>query len=294
MIGDPVNSAEKQAALVEMLRRKSAFGAVGQLSGDKVLAPMGADQQQQAQQQAQQIGRNVQADRSMAFQQQQEAREAADRQQQFKLTQGSQDLTKRGQDLDYSQGLERTRAMLEAAQAKADKVAEPTEGERKAATLGVRLEGALRTLKDIPTESQKPGWLEKGAEAVGMDTGANLLRSPDRQIANGAQLDALDAALTLATGASYTKEQLANLRSSYFPQIGDTDKQIESKNARFATIVDTAKLAAGRAGGAVDKVLGARPPTGAAPKKVKRTGKHNGRPVVEYDDGTVSYADQSG
>jgi len=131
-----------------------------------------------------------------------------------------------------------------------------TEGERKAAALGTRLDAALTSLNAITgtaPDAVKPGLIERGLEGVGMEAAANTVRSSERQQADAAQLDALDAALTLATGAAYTKEQLQNLRKAYFPQIGDSEDNVAAKQARFETIVKTARIAAGRAEPSIDK-----------------------------------------
>lgn len=130
-----------------------------------------------------------------------------------------------------------------------------SEGERKAAALGTRLEGSLRELAGIPMNEQKPGVMETVASVAG-ETAANLARSSDRQRADSAQLDALDAALTLATGAAYTKEQLQNLRKSYFPQLGDSEANRKAKEKRFEMIVKTARIAAGRAEPAINEAQG--------------------------------------
>lgn len=137
-----------------------------------------------------------------------------------------------------------------------------TEGERKAAALATRLDASLQKLQAVTAgneASQKPGVLERGFENIGMETAANIARSPARQRVNAAQLDALDAALTLATGAAYTKEQLESLRTSYFPQMGDDETTVKDKRDRFALIVETARIAAGRAEPSVDKALATRP-----------------------------------
>jgi hypothetical protein len=130
------------------------------------------------------------------------------------------------------------------------------EAERTAAFLGTRLADALGTLKTISTDDQTPGLAEKGLQAMGADTAANWVRGEDRQKANAAQRDALDAALTLATGAAYTKEQIDAMRESYFPQIGDTDAVKTDKSKRLDMLIEAAKVKAGRAADQIDKVLG--------------------------------------
>jgi hypothetical protein len=132
--------------------------------------------------------------------------------------------------------------------------------ERKVAALGVRLEGSLRSLNGITERnpgSERPTVAERAAEGLPLvgEIAANKIRSSDRQQADAAQLDALDAALTLATGAAYTKEQLQNLRKAYFPQIGDTDETVKAKEARFESIVQAARIAAGRAEPAINAAL---------------------------------------
>ncbi len=137
-----------------------------------------------------------------------------------------------------------------------------TEGERKAAALATRLDSSLQKLSAVTAgspDSQKPGIMERGFENADMETAANMVRSQARQRVNAAQLDALDAALTLATGAAYTKEQLESLRTSYFPQLGDDEETVKDKRERFALIVETARIAAGRAEPSVDKALATQP-----------------------------------
>ncbi len=251
LMGEPVNTREKQAAIADLLRRRAGFAGVAQLTGDPALAPMGEQQAQQTQQQAQMLGQNARAAQQAQLQQQQEARIAAGQQQQM-------DLTRRGQDLDYQAALASTMAHLKAAQEKP--AAQPTESERKNATLAARLEGSLRTLEGITEKEQTPGLLERGLETVGVESLANLARSEDRQRADAAQRDALDAALTLSTGASYTKEQLEGQRKAHFPQINDTPKVIAEKRDRLMRLVASARAAAGRAEGNVDAALAAAPP----------------------------------
>jgi len=130
------------------------------------------------------------------------------------------------------------------------------EAERTAAFLGTRLADSLRTLKTISTEDQTPGWGEKGLQAMGADAAANLVRGENRQRASAAQRDALDAALTLATGAAYTKEQIEAMRESYFPQLFDSDAVKADKEKRFEMLLEAAKVKAGRAADQIDKVLG--------------------------------------
>lgn len=133
----------------------------------------------------------------------------------------------------------------------------PSGEERKGATLAVRLEGALQALQkieEIDPSALSPTLPEKAVGSV-TEMGANAIRSPLRQQAAAAQLDALDAALTLSTGAAYTREQLEGLRNSYFPQIGDDPATVASKQARYEALVNSAYIAAGRAAPQVGEAL---------------------------------------
>jgi hypothetical protein len=132
----------------------------------------------------------------------------------------------------------------------------PTEGEKKTATLAGRLEQSLTDLQAI--EQEKPGALKPEVAPSLLQSGmlsyipgaemiAGKISSADRLRAEAAQLDALDAALTLGTGAAYTREQLRGYAKAYFPQIGDTPAVIEEKNRRFANIVRLARSQAGSA-----------------------------------------------
>jgi hypothetical protein len=138
----------------------------------------------------------------------------------------------------------------------------PTEGERKAATLLQRLEGSSNQLDQALRENPsaaKPELMAQGLRSVGMEAAANTTLNAKRQRVEAAQLDILDAALTLGTGAAYTKEQLLGYRQSYFPQIGDTKEQVADKKARLENVINAAKIAAGRAGAQVS-------PTQATPR----------------------------
>lgn len=138
------------------------------------------------------------------------------------------------------------------AKAGATTIQMPTEGERKAGALASRLSFAMQQIQDtLGTAGEdvtSPTAFESIAKAVGGEAGQRLASSEDRQIINAAQLDMLDAALTLGTGAAYTKEQLEGYRESYFPQYGDSQATIEAKQKRLMNLIETAKSAAGRAG----------------------------------------------
>ncbi len=180
-----------------------------------------------------------------------------------------QAVTMRGQDIAASTSRANAELAARTAAAKGAAGGQPTGEERKNAYLATRLQGALTKLNEIDAknpDAAKPGYWEKIAgdtPLLGNETAANLARGSARRQAHTAQLDALDAALTLGTGAAYTKEQLAGYAVSYFPQIGDDDAVIADKKERFTNLVDAARAAAGRAAPNIDTALGNAPQTAA-------------------------------
>ena len=131
-------------------------------------------------------------------------------------------------------------------------VGNPSEDERKAAGYMNRIQLGQNTLGDITAknpDAAKQSLLQRGASMLpvfGEDL-SNLAASTDRQRVEAAQLDMLDAALTLNTGAAYTREQLKGLSKSYFPQIGDDPATMQDKKARLDALIETARIRAGRA-----------------------------------------------
>lgn len=142
-----------------------------------------------------------------------------------------------------------------------------TEGERKAATLLQRMQSSEAQLEAALKKDQsaaKPGLVSSGLRSMGMDTIANTVTPENRQKVEAAQLDILDAALTLGTGAAYTKEQLEGYRKSYFPQLGDKPETVKDKQDRLNNVLNAARIAAGRAAGQVSE-----PQPQAKPKRIK-------------------------
>jgi hypothetical protein len=131
-----------------------------------------------------------------------------------------------------------------------------TESERKAATLLQRLQFSedqlTKALVNDPNAA-KPGLFTSALNVLSTPL-ANTLTPEARQRVESAQLDILDSALTLGTGAAYTKEQLEGYRRSYFPQIGDKPEQVKDKKARLENIISAAKIAAGRSATLVPSV----------------------------------------
>lgn len=134
-----------------------------------------------------------------------------------------------------------------------------TEDEKRSAGLAIRMENALADMNAKP-EGAKPQVIPEVLRRLPLvgEALANKATPYERQTVEAAQLDALDAALTLATGAAYTKEQLAGLSKSYFPQLGDDDRTIADKKSRLSDVIETARIRAGRASGTIGKVTGNR------------------------------------
>lgn len=142
-------------------------------------------------------------------------------------------------------------SQLEGAKRSVTNINMPNEGERKAATLSNRLNFSVGQINDAVGKDPTAGMPNTGAEIARFLTRNDILpqrlTSVQRQIVESAQLDILDAALTLGTGAAYTREQLDGYRKSYFPQIGDKPENVVAKRARLQNILVSAEIASGRA-----------------------------------------------
>lgn len=128
-----------------------------------------------------------------------------------------------------------------------------TEDQAKSAGYALRMDNALKLMGEIG--KQNPGATRPGVVAgvtnMLPEGAANMLRPEARQRVESAQLDALDAALTLNTGAAYTREQLQGMSRSYFAQPGDDDKTVADKQTRLNSLIQTARLRAGDKGAAM-------------------------------------------
>jgi hypothetical protein len=146
-----------------------------------------------------------------------------------------------------------------------------SESERTAGFLLQRIRDSQRQLSQAVKENPgaaKPGIAQEAIRAGAGEAAANIATGADRQRVESAQLDILDAALTLGTGAAYTREQLLGYRKSYFPQIGDDDAAIADKQERLQNLIRAAEVKAGRA--ATD--------TGGGPKRIKDNAEYDALP----------------
>lgn len=132
----------------------------------------------------------------------------------------------------------------------AAKSKEPTVSEQNASYNINRVLRAATEIKDVTAKDPSalaPSAAEAAAQSVGMGGTANVARSSNRQIVYGAQRDALDALLYLATGAAYNKEQLQGAWDSYMPAYTDDAATKLAKQERLNTLLDDAKTRAGKA-----------------------------------------------
>ena len=147
----------------------------------------------------------------------------------------------------------------------------PSGEERKAGFMSTILDRnilQMQTALGVDPTAVKPNVAASVVESV---TGPNLLsrsmKPAQRQIVEDSQLDVLDAALTLRTGAAYTREQLNAMRDTYFPVLGDKPDAITQKKQRLESLLEGAYIASGRA--TPPRV--STPPPPAPPSKVKST-----------------------
>lgn len=113
-----------------------------------------------------------------------------------------------------------------------------------------RVLNAATEIKDVVAKDPSalaPDAAEATARSVGLEGAANAARSTNRQIVYGAQRDALDALLYLATGAAYNKEQLQGAWDSYMPAFTDDKATRTAKQNRLNRLMEDAKVRAGKA-----------------------------------------------
>ena len=107
--------------------------------------------------------------------------------------------------------------------------------------------GQINEIGKKDPDAVKPSGSEAFASSWGMGGTANFARNANRQIVFGAQRDALDALLYLATGAAYNKEQLEGQMAAYIPSFTDKPENVAAKKARMTDLIKSAKTRAGKA-----------------------------------------------
>jgi hypothetical protein len=128
----------------------------------------------------------------------------------------------------------------------------PSESERTAGYLTTRLKNSLEQYQIAIGQTPKAAMPNMMGEVIKGITRSDYLKNlatPEaRQRVEAAQLDMLDAALTMATGAAYTREQLESTRRTLFPELGDKPATIRDKAKRLDDLLKEAAMTkAGRA-----------------------------------------------
>jgi hypothetical protein len=152
---------------------------------------------------------------------------------------------------DQAKQVENKVLQLEAAKASVTHVNMPAADERKTGFLSNILDRNILQMQNalgVDPNAVKPNVPASIVEAI---SGPNLLsrslKPAQRQIIEDSQLDVLDTALTLSTGAAYNREQLIGKREAYFPNLGDKPAAVAAKRQRLEGLLDSAFIMAGRA-----------------------------------------------
>jgi hypothetical protein len=161
----------------------------------------------------------------------------------------SQGVTMRGQDMTAATAAAGQGVTMRGQDMTATTAKTAVSEQQAAYNIGRLLTAAnqIKNITEKDTSSLKPGAKEALASSFGMSGTANLARSANRQIVQGAQRDALDALLYLATGAAYNKEQLAGQMDAYIPAFTDTPEAVLAKQVRMTDLIQSAKSRAGKA-----------------------------------------------
>ena len=133
----------------------------------------------------------------------------------------------------------------------ATRIVMPTEGERKDTYNLNRIISAQARIR-AAVAKDPTALAPSGKEAVvssipGAEKWTYKTQSPQRQIVAGAQAEMIDALLTLATGAAYTKEQLEAQREAFLPRWGESEESIAAKQQGIKSLAEAARVRAGRA-----------------------------------------------
>jgi hypothetical protein len=124
-----------------------------------------------------------------------------------------------------------------------------TESQQKTLTLLTRIAGGAKDIQNtlaVDPEAQKAGIFETlSRDVLGEGAITRRIAGPERRIVTDAQANMLDAILTMGTGAAYNEEQKIANRISYFPQYGDSPREIAIKNQRLNQAIESARIAAG-------------------------------------------------
>lgn len=195
LIGADISKTAKAKVIAEALRRRSDIGLLGQVSGDKVLAPVG----KQMSQQADQYATDLQGIRQSGIEEEQKNRQLgqtkAYQDEQLRLMGTGQTEDKRWHNLQYLMNDRDNAARLAAAQSKKFKtIPGSTKLKAVAARQGLSvLQEMEKTFKDsYAGQKNFPGWNALKNKAVANQVGTDkFLKENEPQQAWYANLDRL-------------------------------------------------------------------------------------------------------
>jgi len=124
------------------------------------------------------------------------------------------------------------------------KDAPPSEAQAKYAFNAKRLKSAGNIIKDAISK-------DRNAISSFYDSGSlmgRMMMSDQQQRVQNAFANAIDAIITMGTGASYTPDQLVGARKSVMPMVGESDDVRADKLAMYMDYLEAAKDAAGKHG----------------------------------------------
>lgn len=133
------------------------------------------------------------------------------------------------------------------------------EGESNAAYLVTNMLTGVNSLTNAIKTDPSAAYPTMGQEIAGMfgQTARNFSQPAQRQIAYGSQRTVVDAMLTLATGLTYTEEQIDAYTRGYFPQLGDEPATIADKRNKLKAAMVAARIKAGKAAPKIDEAMAA-------------------------------------
>lgn len=137
-----------------------------------------------------------------------------------------------------------------------------TEGEKTAGYLTTRIKASAQKIREINQkypDAVQPGWMETVAGATGSERLKDLAIPKEvktaRIILNNRYRDVVDAALTLATGAAYTKEQMRDFTERLSPTVTDTPGSIADKRQQLLETIEAGRAKSGAGNVAIDQAI---------------------------------------